>query len=317
MTTMRENRKQPVGTETVFSPAKINLMLRVMGRRADGYHDLQTVFELLDWGDELEFSFRPAKTRGQPLTITGSDTPPVSISGDFPNLPVQRNLIWQAAASLVPHATDIQPVHIHVTKRLPAGGGVGGGSSNAAATLKALNHYWGCHLDATGLRHLGLKLGADVPVFLGEQPALATGVGEKLQPLALPRRFFVLVIPRQGLSTAEVFGHPQLPRDSQPLPLEKTLNPAYWRNDCLLVARCCCHSLAVSWEIVEKMHKQMGLDDFSRPRLSGTGSVFFMAFEQQGQALECAAALRQQQQTLGADFPAQVQVASSWRKRDA
>ncbi len=301
----------------VRAPAKLNLMLRVLGRRPDGYHALQTLFELLDWGDSLRFS--PLPGTSQPGTKTTQ--PLIEIKGDFAGLPTEKNLIWQAAHSLLRFARKPVPVSIQVRKRIPAGGGLGGGSSNAASTLLVLNRLWDCALDADTLQALGLSLGSDVPVFIGQRPALATGVGERLVPVALPLRHFVLILPQEGVSTAEVFADPGLPRDSQALPLAKALAPQHWSNDCLAVALKHSPSLAASWQWVETVRRRFacsGLSDISGPHLSGTGSTFFVAFEALQTAQDFLHALEQSRQALadqGHSVPARLRRVSSWRAK--
>ncbi len=301
----------------VRAPAKLNLMLRVLGRRPDGYHALQTLFELLDWGDSLRFAPLPGATQSD--TKTTPQQPPIEIKGDFADLPTEKNLIWQAAHSLLRFAKKPVPVSIQVSKRIPAGGGLGGGSSNAASTLLALNRLWDCALDADRLQALGLSLGADVPVFIARRPALATGVGERLAPVALPVRHFVLILPQEGISTAEVFADPSLPRDSQALPLAKALDPQHWSNDCLAVALTRSPSLATSWQWVETVRQRLassGLSGASGPHLSGTGSTFFLAFEALQTAQDFLHALEQSRQalaSLGQSVPARLRLVSSWR----
>ncbi len=289
-----------------LAPVKLNLMLRILGRRADGYHRLQTLFEVLDWGDEMQFMPQGASS-GWSMK---KNQPPVSIDGDFGSLPTRDNLIWRAAAKLWPQARRRRSVHVRTVKRIPTGGGLGGGSSNAAVTLRVLNRYWKCGLTSCELARVGLELGADVPFFVHQKPALASGVGERLKPVFLPVRHYVLVFPTQGLSTADVFAHPLLPRNSQTLPVAQAVQPPNWQNDCLPVAQSLCPPLARSWQAVEKTLADFSSPGTYGPHLSGTGSTFFVAFDQAGAAYDFARVLA----CLGPEnFPARIQVAASRR----
>lgn len=185
------------------SPAKINLCLHVLGRRDDGYHEIETVFDLIDLQDELSFTLR-------------SDSA-IMRRGDVHGLAQDADLSVRAAR-LFAAATGTQyGVDIDIQKRIPMGGGLGGGSSNAATTLLALNRLWGVHWPVARLARLALQLGADVPVFVHGTAAHATGIGEKLEPLDLPEQPYVLVAPPALVPTSEIFGAPELTRDSKPL----------------------------------------------------------------------------------------------------
>ena len=250
---------------TCLSPAKINLMLRVLGRRADGYHNLQTSFELLDWGDTLHFS--------------ASNTSDVVIEGAFGGLPQEANLIDRAARLLEPMAEQLQGIHIRVEKRIPQGAGLGGGSSNAATTLSVLNDYWRCHLSKDELMQLGLKLGADVPVFLFGQSAIGTGVGEALQAYDFSPRFYVLFMPACAISTADIFSDPGLRRDQQMVDAVRVDDPAVWINDCLPV-------VLNRFPQMHSLYQQLSRTD--RMYMSGTGSTLFAAFDSSQAAERCA-----------------------------
>jgi 4-diphosphocytidyl-2-C-methyl-D-erythritol kinase len=256
---------------TLSAPAKLNLFLHVLGRRPDGYHELQTVFQLLEYGDELQFS------------PTGDDK--VSFSCNLKELETADNLVTRAAALLQAFNTQGRGCHIHLLKRLPLGGGLGGGSSDAATTLVALNALWHCGLDQPGLMTLGKRLGADVPLFIFGHSAWAEGVGEKLQITTLPELWYVVITPSSRAATAEIFSHPQLTRNSAairipPFPFSGT------RNDCQTVA-CLLHpeiEQAIGW-----------LGQFSKARIeakmTGTGSSVFAGFGEQAQALAVLAQL--------------------------
>ena len=184
---------------TWLAPAKLNLFLHITGRRADGYHLLQTVFQILEYGDELSFE------------ITNDAT--IAMSTPIAGVPDSENLIVRAARLLQSHTGCKSGAVIRLVKCLPMGGGLGGGSSDAATTLRALNHLWRTDLSIEELAVLGLQLGADVPIFVHGNSAWAEGVGENLQPLSLPELWYVVLNPGVHVSTAELFSHPQLTRD--------------------------------------------------------------------------------------------------------
>lgn len=185
----------------LLAPAKLNLMLHITGRNEQGYHLLQTVFQLLDYGDELTFR------------RSGSDE--VNLSCDNSSLVTPDNLVLQAAARLKPYAKRFSGMDIHLTKRLPMGGGVGGGSSDCATTLVALNQLWQCGLSNTELAEIGLSLGADVPVFVHGKTAWAEGIGEQLTPCELPEMWYLVVHPDCFVSTAKIFSDKALTRDCE------------------------------------------------------------------------------------------------------
>ena len=183
------------------APAKLNLFLHVVGRRPDGYHLLQTVFRLIDLNDTLRFS-----PRGDGL---------VRLATEIPGLSTDNDLSVRAAKALKAETGCTQGVDIHLDKRVPMGGGLGGGSSDAATTLLALNRLWGLNMPADALQRLGLALGADVPVFLGGKNAFAEGVGEKLSPLVLPPAWYVVLVPPVAVPTAAVFAVQELTRNTK------------------------------------------------------------------------------------------------------
>ena len=191
------------GWSTWPAPAKLNLFLRIPGRRADGYHLLQTVFRLLDWGDEV--SLRP-RADGRVVRL-GDSAAGVAPADD---------LMVRAANLLKKEANSTEGVDIRVEKRIPVGGGFGGGSSDAATVLVALDRMWGSDLGPDRLAALGLQLGADVPVFVRGRNAWAEGVGEQLTPLELPPAWYLLVDPGVHVPTAELFRAAELTRDAAP-----------------------------------------------------------------------------------------------------
>lgn len=242
-------------THSFPAPAKLNLMLRVVGRRADGYHLLQTVFRFIDYGDTLTFRVRPdgviARARAVP-GIDAADDLAVRAAG----------LLRQAAGC--PFGVDIA-----LEKRLPLGGGLGGGSSDAATTLLALNRLWGLDLPKTRLLDLALELGADVPVFVFGDNAWAEGIGEQLQPIALPPAWYVVLTPPVTVSTPRVFAAPELKRDSKKITIQSfSAEPAGNDLEPLVcreypeVGRC------LDW-----------LRQFGRAMMTGSGACVFASFE--------------------------------------
>ncbi|MCG5526898.1 MULTISPECIES: 4-(cytidine 5'-diphospho)-2-C-methyl-D-erythritol kinase [Halorhodospira] len=240
------------------APAKINLFLHVLGRRADGYHELQTAFQLLDYGDRIWL--RP---RSDGYIVRCSDLPGVAPEDD----------LTVRAAHALQVATDCgYGADIHVDKRLPAGGGVGGGSSDAATVLVALNHLWRAGLGEEALAGLGLALGADVPVFVRGRSAWGEGVGEHLRPMpAEPggNRWYLVVDPGASISTAEVFGAPELTRDTSPVTIAD-LRAGAVRNDCEPVVRGRWAAVAEALEWLAR---------HGDARMSGTGSCCFVGFQ--------------------------------------
>ena len=242
------------------APGKLNLMLRVVGRRADGYHLLQTVFQFLDYGDHLAFRLRED---GRLLRVGGMDRVPASLD------------LTLRAARLLQRQTDCRlGAEIAIEKRLPIGGGLGGGSSDAATTLLALNHLWRTGLGLERLARLGLELGADVPVFVHGHSAWAEGVGEELSPIDLPTPWYLVLIPACRVATADVFAAPELTRDSPRIKIRDFLEGSV-RNDCEPVV---CRRYP---EIAEALE---WLGQFGEARLTGTGACVFAAFGEEREA---------------------------------
>lgn len=199
-----------------LAPAKLNLFLHVVGRRPDGYHLLQSVFRFLDYGDSLSFRLR---RDGQITRIS-----------NLPGVPQEKDLVVRAARLLQEATGCALGVDIAVEKRLPMGGGLGGGSSDAATVLLVLNRLWHLNLPRTELQALGLRLGADVPVFVFGQSAFAEGVGELLQPVNLPPAWYVVIAPPVAVATAEIFAAPELTRDTTSIKM-CDLSTARLQND--------------------------------------------------------------------------------------
>ncbi len=238
----------------VPAPGKLNLFLHVTGRRSDGYHLLQSTFMLIDWWDVLHFDLRED---GQLLRQDLG-----------PSLPA-LDLSLQAAHALQQASGTSLGALIRVQKNLPAEAGLGGGSSDAASTLLALNRLWGLNWPLSRLLPLGQQLGADVPFFLGGRNAWVQGIGEQLQPIELPPARFVVLKPQQGLSTATIFQDPALVRDSQPATmLDFAAQPyAFGRNDLQAVAQRLCPEVNQALKWLENQSLQ--------PRMTGSGSAVF------------------------------------------
>ena len=257
------SRHHSTTTLVLPSPAKLNLFLHVCGRRTDGYHNLQTVFQLLDYGDELI------------LSVAGEG---INISPAMPNLPVKDNLIFKAA-SLLQKATGCRlGANIQLQKRLPMGGGIGGGSSNAATTLLGLNQLWQTGLTLDELAELGRQLGADVPVFVRGKSAWAEGVGERLTALDLPGLWYLVLTPGCHVSTAAVFAHKDLTRDTPAITVAAFLGGG-GKNDCQPLVEALFPQVrsAVDW-LNNFCDENSGAARLGPARLTGTGACVFAAF---------------------------------------
>lgn len=235
------------------APAKLNLFLHVTGRRPDGYHELQTIFQLIDFCDTIAISVRED---GRIERVAG----PSQVEPD-------ADLAVRAARALQEASGCRLGASLRVLKRIPLGGGLGGGSSDAATVLLALNELWGCAAPLDELARLGLPLGADVPVFVRGSSAWGQGVGEDLRPLELPERWYVVIHPGVQISTRDVFQSPELTRNS-PLITIRAFFESGGRNDCEPVAR------ARSPEVADALD---WLARFAPARLTGTGSCIFAA----------------------------------------
>lgn len=255
------------------APAKLNLFLHVTGRRPDGYHSLQTAFRLIDLADTLRFA-----PRGE-----GKVTLRQALAG----VPPERDLCLRAAV-LLKHTTGHDGgVEIELHKRIPMGGGLGGGSSDAATTLIALNHLWRLGLTRGELRQLALKLGADVPVFVFGENAFAEGIGEELTPLQLPPAWYLVLVPSVEVPTAAVFAAPELTRDAKPIRITAFfdgLKQCALRNDLEPV---------VSRRYPEVAHHLTWLNQHGEARMSGSGSCVYAEFSSESAARAVHARLPQ------------------------
>lgn len=248
------------------APAKLNLFLHVTGRRADGYHLLQTLFRFIDFGDRLRFVAR--------------DDDKVILTNPLPGVPVENDLTLRAARLLQAVTGCRKGVEICIEKRLPMGGGLGGGSSDAATVLLALDHLWQLGLSRQRLQEIGLTLGADVPVFIFGRNAFAEGVGESLQPVELPAAWYVVLEPPVQVPTAAIFGAAELKRDSAPM-RAADWQPGVGSNDleAVAVSRFPAVGEYLRW-----------LSAFGEARMSGSGACVFAEF---GTHEAAAAVLRQ------------------------
>ncbi|MGC7559213.1 4-(cytidine 5'-diphospho)-2-C-methyl-D-erythritol kinase [Pasteurella sp. PK-2025] len=246
---------QPQGKPLRFpSPAKLNLFLYINGKRDDGYHELQTLFQFLDIGDWLEIEIR---TDGN-----------IHLTPDIPHLKTEDNLIYRAACLLQQHTGCQLGANIHLDKFLPMGGGVGGGSSNAATTLVALNYLWKTGLSTEQLAKLGLSLGADVPIFVHGKAAFAEGVGEKIHYCQPEEKWYVVLKPEVSISTAKVFSDPNLTRNTPKRTLDELLQQKY-KNDCEKVVRN---------HYPEVEETLQWLLQYAPAKLTGTGACVFAEF---------------------------------------
>lgn len=256
------------------APAKLNLMLHITGRRADGYHNLQTLFQFLDYGDELHFRRR----NDNQLTLS-----PAVDGVEF-----EDNLIIRAARMLQQRSDKPCGADIRLDKVLPMGGGLGGGSSDAATTLLALNKLWDLGLSLDELASMGLALGADVPVFVRGEAAFAEGVGEILTPVSeLAEPWFVVVCPQVHVNTGKIFSHEGLTRDTDPINIRTALRQG-GRNDCQ--------------QVVTMLYPEVGnalnlLNKFSPAKMTGTGACIFSSFNSETEAISVS-------EQFSAEYPA-------------
>ena len=247
-----------------LSPAKLNLFLHVTGQRANGYHELQTAFQLLDWGDRMHFEI--------------TDTPGAMLHPPVAGVPNEDNLIFRAAAAL--GLPEDRGVAISIEKVIPMGGGLGGGSSNAAVTLLALNDLFDLGHSVDELAVKGAALGADVPVFVRGTSAWAEGVGDELTPLELPTRWFVIIYPDCHVSTQEIFGAPELTRNTPPITVSAFFEGPV-RNDLQAVVESRYEqvSTAIKW-----------LSNHGSAMMTGSGACVFASFQSQAEAQRVAEA---------------------------
>ena len=249
-----------------LSPAKLNLFLHVTGQRANGYHELQTAFQLLDWGDRMRFEI--------------TDTPGITLDPPVAGVPNEDNLIFRAATAL--GLPEDRGVAIAIDKVIPMGGGLGGGSSNAAVTLLALNDLFDLGYSVDELALKGAALGADVPVFVRGRSAWAEGIGDELTPLELPARWFVIIYPDCHVSTEEIFGAPELTRNTPPITVS-----AFFEGPV-------CNDLQ---PVVESRYEQVStaikwMSNHGSAMMTGSGACVFASFQSQAEAQRVAEAAK-------------------------
>jgi len=245
---------------TLPAPAKINLFLHITGRRADGYHNLQTLFQLLNYGDQLDFA----------INHDGEIHLSPSISG----MPTEENLVYRAARTLQQYSGCTLGADIYLHKHLPMGGGLGGGSSDAATTLLGLNTLWQLELPHEVLLEMASQLGADVPVFVLGHTAWAEGIGDQLTPVEIPSYWYLILIPNIQVSTTEVFAHQGLTRNTHPIKIRAFLEQGS-QNDCQTV---------VEALYPEVKRARQWLAQFAETRLTGTGACLFARFASEADA---------------------------------
>lgn len=260
-------------TLTLPSPAKLNLFLHITSRRNDGYHELQTLFQFIDLCDELRF------------TLT--DNPDISLIPEINGVDHEDNLIVKAARLLETHKKTQQGIVISISKILPMGGGIGGGSSNAATTLLALNTLWKCDFSLEALAQLGKQLGADVPIFVFGHSAFAEGIGEKLTRTSPKTPYYLLLKPNCEVPTGQIFTDKYLTRDTPAIRISHALK-LEGHNDCLEVAR------RLYSEVDEAF---LWLTQFGDAKLTGTGACLFLAFESIDEAKRVEACAPEKWQT--------------------
>lgn len=248
----------------IFAPAKLNLFLHILSRRTDGYHNIQTIFQFLNYYDELQFQLR---NDGQ-----------INLMIENESLPVEKNLVTRAALLLQQTSQSKCGADIILKKNIPIGAGLGGGSSDAAATLLALNNLWKTHLSQTELMALGKQLGADVPVFIYGKSAWAEGIGDQLQSISLPQPWYVVLVPRCHVPTAEIYAAQELTRNTSPITINEFLHRG-GRNDFEPTVRLRYPEVAAALD---------WLSQFAPAKMTGTGSCVFAAFAEQHQALAIA-----------------------------
>lgn len=253
------------------APAKLNLFLSISGRRANGYHDLETVFQFIDLCDVL--SFMPHAS--SKIELLG-----------FEDRETENNLILKAALALKAQKPQraVCGVCIHCHKKIPMGAGLGGGSSDAATTLIALNQLWDFNLSRAELMNIGKTLGADVPIFISGQSAFAQGIGDILTPIELPESYFYLIKPQESISTAMIFNHADLKRDRPKWQQFESL-PRLFYNDCEPLVRALYPEIEAMLLALSKTHES---------RLTGTGSAFFACCQTHANAQQLQRQFRQQ-----------------------
>ena len=250
------------------APAKLNLFLHIIGRRQDGYHELQTLFQLLDYGDELSFELRTDKSID--LSVTSDPTSPAATA----HLDPESNLATLAARYLQKHSSCKLGANIKLKKRLPIGGGLGGGSSDAATTLIGLNELWNLKYSIEDLADIGRELGADVPVFVHGHTAWAEGIGDRLSSVDMASLWYVVLVPGCSVSTKEIFNDQQLTRNTPPITI-RAFREHGAGNNCQKV---------VENRFPEVQSARLWLGKYAAAQMTGTGACVFASFESRAEA---------------------------------
>ncbi|MGE9656884.1 4-(cytidine 5'-diphospho)-2-C-methyl-D-erythritol kinase [Snodgrassella alvi] len=255
------NKSPAADARNFLVPAKLNLDLRIVGRRADGYHLLESIFTLIELYDHIWFS----------VNQTGC----IKLHTPTDGITEEQDLCVRAARLLSGHTGTEYGVDIWLEKQIPVGGGLGGGSADAAVVLMVLNRLWQLNLSKTELLQLGVRLGADVPFFIFGQSAFARGIGEQLSPISLPKQWYVIIKPPVHVSTPKIFAHKDLTRDSKPRIMPHFQAGQHWRNDMQSVVLAEYPAVKAAFDV---------LAEYGSPMMSGSGACVFLSFDSESAA---------------------------------
>ena len=255
------NKSPAADARHFLAPAKLNLDLRIVGRRADGYHLLESIFTLIELYDHIWFS----------VNQTGC----IKLHTPTDGITEEQDLCVRAAQLLSGHTGTEYGVDIWLEKQIPVGGGLGGGSADAAVVLMVLNRLWQLNLSKTELLQLGVRLGADVPFFIFGQSAFARGIGEQLSPISLPKQWYVIIKPPVHVSTPKIFAHKDLTRDSKPRIMPDFQAGQHWRNDMQSVVLAEYPAVKAAFDV---------LAEYGSPMMSGSGACVFLSFDSESAA---------------------------------
>ena len=255
------NKSPAADARHFLAPAKLNLDLRIVGRRADGYHLLESIFTLIELYDHIWFS----------VNQTGC----IKLHTPTDGITEEQDLCVRAARLLSDHTGTKYGVDIWLEKQIPVGGGLGGGSADAAVVLMVLNRLWQLNLSKTELLQLGVRLGADVPFFIFGQSAFARGIGEQLSPISLPKQWYVIIKPPVHVSTPKIFAHKDLTRDSKPRIMPDFQAGQHWRNDMQSVVLAEYPAVKAAFDV---------LAEYGSPMMSGSGACVFLSFNSESAA---------------------------------
>lgn len=255
------NKSPAADARHFLAPAKLNLDLRIVGRRADGYHLLESIFTLIELYDHIWFS----------VNQTGC----IKLHTPTDGITEEQDLCVRAAQLLSGHTGTEYGVDIWLEKQIPVGGGLGGGSADAAVVLMVLNRLWQLNLSKTELLQLGVRLGADVPFFIFGQSAFARGIGEQLSPISLPKQWYVIIKPPVHVSTPKIFAHKDLTRDSKPRIMPDFQAGQHWRNDMQSVVLAEYPAVKAAFDV---------LAEYGSPMMSGSGACVFLSFNSESAA---------------------------------